>query len=325
MISFAQNFEDVMLRRVFPERRDGFYMDVGAMDPVLESVTKFFYDEGWSGVNIEPNQLFYDKLVRERPRDINLSVALGEHKGERPLYVFGEYGISTFDQGHRDRFVERGFSYKEEPVQITTLAAVCAEHVRRPIDFLKVDCEGWEKFVLRGADWERFRPTVLLVEATEPLSTVPSWDDWEPFLLGTAGYHFVYFDGINRFYIPKERPELRACFDHPPNVLDEFQTYSEVRAKARLAELEQQTAAQQSQFEQRQSQFEEKTAAQQTELESLRTRLAELEDLAHRQTSEIDASRKYVNHLEEELAKMRLWVGRLSQELAAKQKLSGGL
>ena len=45
-----------MLARVFAGRRTGFYVDVGAADPVNLSVTKWFYDLGWSGLNIEPNQ-----------------------------------------------------------------------------------------------------------------------------------------------------------------------------------------------------------------------------------------------------------------------------
>jgi len=52
MISYAQNFEDVMLNRVFRDRVDGFYVDFGAADPVNLSVTKWFYDLGWTRGNI---------------------------------------------------------------------------------------------------------------------------------------------------------------------------------------------------------------------------------------------------------------------------------
>jgi len=53
MISYAQNFEDVLLGRVFHNRTDGFYVDVGAGDPVELSVTKWFYDLGWSKIGYE--------------------------------------------------------------------------------------------------------------------------------------------------------------------------------------------------------------------------------------------------------------------------------
>jgi FkbM family methyltransferase len=253
MISYAQNFEDVILHRVFRDRKDGFYIDVGAMDPLVESVTKFFYDEGWSGINIEPNEWFYSKLLQERPRDINLNLALGEKEENREIYLFEHIGNSTFDDLSRDRYVEKGFETKPKQVKVTTLATVCQDYVRRPIDFLKIDCEGWEKFVILGADWDRFRPILLIIEATEPGTATPSWSEWEPFLMEDGRYEMVYFDGLNRFYLRREYLDLRCHFEVPPNVFDEFTTYDTYQAHltnkmlqreldslaARLPELEQ--------------------------------------------------------------------------------------
>ncbi len=230
MISYAQNFEDVILHRVFRDRKDGFYIDVGAMDPVIDSVTKWFYDQGWSGINIEPNEWFYNKLVEDRPRDINLQLAVGERKEQRPIYLFEQYGNSTFEESNRDRFIEQGHEAKERTVEVTTLAAVCQDYVTREIDFLKVDCEGWEKLALEGADWDRFRPILLIVEATEPGTTIPSWQQWEP-LLDNWRYEMVYFDGLNRFYLRRESLDLRSCFEAPPNVFDEFKMYATEKAE----------------------------------------------------------------------------------------------
>src|SRR5580700_8067787 len=97
MISYAQNFEDVLLDRLFENRDSGFYVDVGAMDPVHDSVTKAFYDRGWRGINIEPHPQFYERLVAERSRDINLNVAVGDVEETRTLYAFPGEGLSTFN------------------------------------------------------------------------------------------------------------------------------------------------------------------------------------------------------------------------------------
>ena len=199
MISYAQNFEDVMLHRCFGDKKDGFYIDVGAMDPVADSVTKVFYDAGWSGINIEPNEWFCNRLLQERPRDVNLQLAVGREEETRPFYVFEQLGNSTFEARYRDRFSEAGFAAKESLVPVSTLAKVCREYVHGEIDFLKIDCEGWEKLVLEGADWEHFRPIIVIVEATEPQTTIPSWSEWESILTGDASYEMVYFDGLNRF------------------------------------------------------------------------------------------------------------------------------
>jgi FkbM family methyltransferase len=320
MISYAQNFEDVILRRVFRDQKDGFYIDVGAMDPVFESVTKFFYDQGWSGINIEPNEWFYGKLLEERPRDINLNLALGDQDETRELYVFERIGNSTFEKSSSDRYVERGFEATPKRVRVSTLAAICRDYVRRPIDFLKVDCEGWEKFVLKGADWDRFRPAVLIVEATEPGTSTPSWNEWEPHLIETARYEMVYFDGVNRFYIPREYPDLRCYFQLPPNFFDEFKLHALASAEQSNEALgEERDGLVRRMTEERENLFRQTTELEQrlnsaaAENRELAQKIAELE----RTIGEAEARTAQVD---QELQSTRLWVGRLSQDLAASKR-----
>jgi hypothetical protein len=52
---YAQHGEDRSLAGLLGRRRRGFYIDVGAWDPVQDSVTKHFYDRGWRGINVEPH------------------------------------------------------------------------------------------------------------------------------------------------------------------------------------------------------------------------------------------------------------------------------
>ncbi|MEI7747230.1 MAG: FkbM family methyltransferase, partial [Actinomycetota bacterium] len=94
-VSYAQNREDVMLWRALSSVAQGFYVDVGANHPSHDSVTKAFYERGWSGINIEPLQKHYEELLLERPRDINLQVAAGAHEGEIDLYDSLVRGLAT--------------------------------------------------------------------------------------------------------------------------------------------------------------------------------------------------------------------------------------
>src|SRR5687767_10524500 len=86
LISYAQNFEDVMIARLFPHDYCGFYIDIGAAHPTHLSVTKHFYDSGWSGVNVEPLPRFFQKLAAARPRDINLQAMIGAADGGRTFF-----------------------------------------------------------------------------------------------------------------------------------------------------------------------------------------------------------------------------------------------
>ena len=52
IVSYAQNFEDVMLWRALGKVENGFYIDIGAQHPVIDSVSKAFYDNGWRGIHV---------------------------------------------------------------------------------------------------------------------------------------------------------------------------------------------------------------------------------------------------------------------------------
>lgn len=226
-ISYAQNFEDVVLRRALKEIEHGFYIDVGAYDPQADSVTKAFYDAGWSGINIEPNPRHIRKFQQARKRDINLEVAAGRANGRDSLTVFENSGLSTLnelviaDHAGAQKVVLR------LDVEVTSLSSIWKNHVPPswPVHFLKIDVEGTERNVIEGNDWRRNRPWIVVVEATRPMTTIDTSQDWES-LLFEARYEFAYFDGLNRFYVAHEHRQLIPELAVPPNVFDDFRLSS---------------------------------------------------------------------------------------------------
>lgn len=214
MISYAQNFEDVMLARALRDVGAGFYVDLGAFHPTVDSVTRHFYDHGWHGINIEPHPKFFAALQRERPRDDNLAVAVAGQAGRARLHQ--RDGLSTIRPG------EGAGASPVIEVEAVTLDEVLARvPASVPVDFLKIDVEGAEAEILGATRFDRVRPRIVLVEATLPDSQVPAWDDWEPGLL-TQDYDFVWFDGLNRFYLRREDAWRSRFFQTPPNVFDGF-------------------------------------------------------------------------------------------------------
>ncbi|WP_288404839.1 FkbM family methyltransferase [uncultured Pseudomonas sp.] len=235
-ISFAQNREDVILWRALGHLEKGFYIDVGANDPVEHSVTKAFYDRGWRGLNIEPVQQWHDRLREARPRDINLQVAAGSHEGVMALYEMADSGLSTSSKIVAERHGEKGFGHRVTQVQVDTLGHLCRLWGIEEVHFLKIDVEGAEREVLLGTDFTRVRPWIILVESTEPLSQRRNHEEWED-LITTQGYAFVHFDGLNRFYLADERVELGCHFDAPPNVFDDYLPVGHLSALEQVGEL----------------------------------------------------------------------------------------
>lgn len=241
-VSFAQNFEDVMLWRALRHVERGFYVDVGAQHPDIDSVTRAFYERGWHGINIEPVASAHRRLAASRPRDINLNIALGAAAGRANFFVLEGTGLSTLDKDTADTLQRQAFARSTVTVEVETLARVLHRHTREfargQVHFLKIDVEGAERGVLAGADFARTRPWIVLVEATAPLSTAETHETWEPILL-EAGYRFVWFDGLNRFYVAEERhEEMAQHFRVPVNVFDDVLRAADTEWARRIHEAE---------------------------------------------------------------------------------------
>jgi len=101
-----------------------------------------------------------------------------------------------------------GLKRETYTVPAMTLTQICEQHAPRDIHFLKIDVEGHELAALRGMDFRRFRPWVLVVEATEPNRLdLPMHHEWEGIVM-TSGYQFAVTDLPNRYYVANEHREL---------------------------------------------------------------------------------------------------------------------
>lgn len=238
LVSYAQNYEDIMLWRAFHEVEKGFFIDVGANAPIGDSVTYLFYEHGWRGINIEPIVQWFELLQELRPEDINLQAAIVHDKDQLVVHNIPNTGLATTDVTVARRHQQMGYQVSTVTVPAYTLNAICAKYAQdQTIHFLKVDVEGAEESVLRSIDLERYRPIVILVEATLPNSKELSYFVWEH-LITDKSYDFVYFDGLNRFYLAQEYAHLRQAFATPPNVLDDFMQYREVMHRKTIINLQ---------------------------------------------------------------------------------------
>ena len=209
--SHAQMREDVILDHALRGVKHGFYIDVGAQDPVADSVTKAFYERGWRGINIEPNQEYFHKLQDDRPHDLNLMTAVGSEPGTVSFHEVLHTGLSTTNKVYAKRHEETGYAVCSYDVACTTLDRICADSRVGIVHFLKIDVEGAEKAVLEGFSFDEVRPWVVVIEATEPNSSRPVFSEWESLLVARR-YRFAYFDGINRFYVANEHGDLVCRF-----------------------------------------------------------------------------------------------------------------
>lgn len=297
-ISYAQNFEDVMLYRALKHVKKGIYVDIGAQHPILDSVTKAFSTMGWRGVNVEPVQHWFDMLAADRPKDINLPVAVGV-KGEATIFNVEGTGLSTMEVDLAQRYVAEGRTVSEQRVCTVSLDEIFSVLGTAEVHFLKIDCEGAERAVLESCSFDAVRPWIIVVEATEPNSQVSTEDQWQT-LLADRGYLRAYHDGLNMYFVAQEHASLREAFTFPPNVFDDFVRVHEADAveRASCAELQ--------------------VHALNVEVRSLRTNV---DDLSRRYAAERKAKLDVLAKLAELHHDMQTQVARLSAELSARDEI----
>jgi FkbM family methyltransferase len=231
LISYAQNREDVVLWRALRHVAAGTYVEVGANHPTHDSVSRAFYDRGWSGITVEPVPHFAELQRAERPRDIQVEAAVSSSTASHiTLHVIPDSGLSTTVDTVSEHHQDAGLEHVDVQVPSVRLDALLTEHDLRgkDIHFVLVDVEGAEGDVLDSIDLTEWRPWILVIESTAPNSTEPTHEAWEPALLA-QGYEFCLFDGLSRFYVSAEKAdELRHDLSYPASVFDDFETAREV-------------------------------------------------------------------------------------------------
>jgi FkbM family methyltransferase len=224
-VSYAQNAEDVVLRRALGHVERGHYVDVGANLPWQDSTTAGFYEQGWRGLLVEPVAEFADRLRAERPEDDVEETLIGDGSPVTFHEIAGT-GLSTTIADVAAQHRAEGREVLERTVPTVPLQQLvdARPHLRELTHVLSVDVEGAEAAILASADLRAWRPWVVVVEATRPNTSEPTHEAWEPDLLA-AGYRFCLFDGLSRFYVADEHADLAPALSYPGCVLDRFVRY----------------------------------------------------------------------------------------------------
>lgn len=190
--------EKELVWKFFDQKRDGVFVEVGANDPVAGSQTWLLEQNGWQGVLVEPQASLCEKLRRARPRSRVFQVACSRpgSEGQADL-ILTEYDGNATLNPQRD---SHGINYVgAERVQITTLDSVLQAAGVSHIDFLSLDVEGHEIEVMRGFNFGKFKPLLILIEdGVRDLA--------KHRFLKHRGYKLVKRTTLNNWYVPKEHP-----------------------------------------------------------------------------------------------------------------------
>lgn len=221
IVSFAQNYEDVMLWRALKRVKQGRYLDIGAQDPIHDSVSKAFYDAGWRGVHVEACATYAAAIRADRPDEKVIEAAVCDSAKPIDFYEIPDTGLSTGNPEVAQHHSKLGHAVRLITVPVVRLSAILEEMGDGDIHWMKIDVEGMEAGVLHSWDDHAARPWVVVIEATYPTTQIRTDEEWHD-LLEARGYRQVYYDGLSSYYLSELHLELSDHFTSPPNIFDEF-------------------------------------------------------------------------------------------------------
>jgi FkbM family methyltransferase len=191
--SYTPSEEEKLIWQFFNNRKEGFFIEIGANHPVNLSQTYFLEKNGWDGILIEPQQNMADLLRHHRKAKV-YEVACGApaERGTVELFVAGEF--SSIER--HAVFTDIEYS-KTVTVTLVTIDDIHKQEGYPQVDFLSIDTEGTELNVLQGLDFSKLKPNLILIEY-HVLSLDIHW-----FFLKHR-YKLIRRTGVNNWYIPKD-------------------------------------------------------------------------------------------------------------------------
>jgi len=185
--SYAQNYEDLIISKLLPQKRNGVYFEIGGYHPTRLSNTYYFYKRGWRGTVIEPNPDIKEMFNKTRPEDKFINAGVGVKKQKLKYYKFLIPALNTFSKTEADNDIKNG--HRIDRVETVNVIPIGDAVAKKPIDFLTIDAEGFDKIILKAWPWQRSKPKIICVES-----------DVKP-LLTKKGYKMVFKSKYNSIFL----------------------------------------------------------------------------------------------------------------------------
>ena len=157
--------EDLQVKKYFNNKKDGFYIDVGAYHPVHRNNTMLLYENGWEGINIDISYFSIKLFNHLRPKDTNLNLAISKTNGYVEMYYQKKLSQLPTIKKENANNVFTG-KIKNKKILSKTLTEVLnkSKYSEKKIDFLDIDAEGADLDVLESLDFSKYSPELICVE-----------------------------------------------------------------------------------------------------------------------------------------------------------------
>ena len=157
--------EDLVVKEIFKNKKNGFYVDVGCYHPIEGNNTHLLFKKGWKGVNIDLNKTSIELFNRARKNEKNLNIAISNKSQKIKFYYRKKINmLNTINKKFAKNSFKKGF--KIGYIQSETLNSILnkSKIKNKKIDFLNLDIEGNEINALKSLNFRKYNPKLICVE-----------------------------------------------------------------------------------------------------------------------------------------------------------------
>ena len=201
---YSQHKEELVIRDFFQDRRGGFFLDVGAGQPISDNNTYYLEKHlAWTGIAVDALPELAEKWRRKRAGARFFNFIVTDHAGTLDAFYRAElYGVSSVEKPKTGPG-QRAIASEKIVVPATTLTKLLDDNRVVQLDLLSMDIEGHEPKALAGFDIERFQPKLVCVES-KPANRAFLLEFFEK-----HGYQqlvrYLQYDTVNYYYAPARR------------------------------------------------------------------------------------------------------------------------
>jgi len=188
-IGYTQNEEEKYIVESLSSIQNGRFLDIGAHDGITFSSTRKLYDDGWSGIYVEPSPDVLPSLYKNAGSNCTvLPVAIGTSNGTMDFYSSGVDMVGSLSSSHV-KLWESCVKFEKTVVDVITVDEL-EKQIGSQFDFIGIDVEGINLDVFNQFDWNKWNPKCVCVE-------YESHKDYMTDIMNKAGYELIYTSSEN--------------------------------------------------------------------------------------------------------------------------------
>ncbi len=164
-VSYSYGGVDSLILNIFKKKKDGIYLDIGCGHPIKNNNTYLLNKRGWRGINIDLDEDNINLFNIYRKKDLNIATAISNKEGEVDLFFYHKKSaLNTINKLNAEYQKAKVNSVKKIKTKSLNDVLDNSIYKSKKIDFMSVDVEGSEFFVLENFNFKKYSPKVIVVE-----------------------------------------------------------------------------------------------------------------------------------------------------------------